>query len=176
MTKLIVLEGADAGGKSTLGKYIAQQLDYVYWHNSGHPDMVTAQHQIQLKVLRNIEWNIQHKDTGFVLDRAWISDKIYGEIVRPKLHADLDFPYDLHEALIKSLGGVYVYCWDPGIVGRHERERNPEHTYDRSIFVEIVKSYNHFFKDREKEKTDVYRYNMEECGANMKAWLLENFS
>lgn len=73
---IIIIEGADAAGKTTLAKYLVEKHGARYIHLGIHKDIWTW----QLAALRlAVKWS---KKELVVVDRHWISEQIYGTVFR----------------------------------------------------------------------------------------------
>lgn len=81
--KLIIFEGADCVGKSSIAQGVCEQLDYIYLH-FGKPNFEKP-------------WGYQYSEIpvsqSYVLDRSWISGIFYDNYRRAKLDQRLVFSY-----------------------------------------------------------------------------------
>ena len=102
---IIVLEGADAGGKSTLGYEIVKLTGARYVHMT-----YRFKNSMWLYQRAALQLCLRLAETQpVVLDRWWPSDVIYGTFFRdgpgvPKLS------YRLHDRVAQTYGLTYVYC------------------------------------------------------------------
>lgn len=98
MTKLIIFEGADNTGKSTIGKELAISLgidyfkmkrDTVYVHQQD-PRMIEASNFFQIEWFYSFATQVNFQT---VLDRFYHSELVYGELFR-KINKDAILKYD----------------------------------------------------------------------------------
>ena len=96
--KLIILEGPDGGGKTTLAAKLSRDLNALSFSNGPYPEMSRS------TLFRTYVSMITPAITGHepvVLDRCWISEPIYAEIIRgerPRLSfVDIDILESLSE-------------------------------------------------------------------------------
>lgn len=142
MKRLIIVEGPDCSGKTTLAKQIAVSLNYQYVHLSGHWSFHACMEKYHEVVTADIEWTIKNTRCGVVLDRCWISELIYAPVTRPSLVGHFDTRK--FQQWIKSLGGIYILCMDSDVVRRHELEKDSDHPYDLETFHKVVHGYSNF--------------------------------
>ena len=169
MSNLIIVEGVDSTGKSTLSKFLAKHLNAMYWHSSGHRDLHDSMDVYHEDILGNIKKNI---DNGHrvVLDRHWPSQYVYGKVLRPHQHMTGYYPSEKMNELVKSLGGIYVYCHSDFGWERYE-ETHKDHdavnyqqlTFER--YHELVLAYNALFR-----VVKHVPYNIEEHGMRVEAF------
>lgn len=181
MPKLIIIEGPDCSGKSTLAKHTAIQLNACYIHSTGAKTLHAGMHDYHKSQLQNAEVNLL-QGKNVVMDRLWPSELVYGQILRPAMS---DKIYDFVEilALVSTLNPVYVFCDDEDVVVRHERNRNLDHPYSNGQFQRIVEGYRSLYTEMQDTpalpslhhprtppahmKFDVRRYSMLASGATM---------
>lgn len=142
--RLIILEGPDNCGKSTLAKYLARELRGVYWRLTSGPGL--SEHEAmalyQGNALDNAEINI--KNGGIViLDRHWPSDRVYGPLLRGRPSCDCRVMEDRCE----RLEALYIYCYRSNAVAEHAKSKDPDHPYDDDLYTKVVAGYEEFFTD-----------------------------
>lgn len=76
MKGIILLEGADGTGKTTLALELVAKYDAHYIHNSLYPDMWAAHLDCVREAVRESATRL------VVIDRLWISEQIYGAVFR----------------------------------------------------------------------------------------------
>jgi thymidylate kinase len=159
MKNLIIVEGPDCSGKSTLAKYLVHRLGGVYWHASGHRHLHGGMGAYHANIIENIEWNLRHNPqcAPIILDRSWISEYVYANIFRPAYRGL--FPYEAVRERIKILGGIYIICDHEKILELHDKERNPEHAYTNADFWRVVQDYRMFWKEH-RDDDDYAHYDM----------------
>lgn len=132
MRKIIVLEGADSSGKTTLAKAIMERpgrhhylhgLPYVGWVEDAHRGMLNAA--------------LRHAADGdtVVIDRHWVSEFIYGPLFRNRVAYD-DETARRFDRLIRA-HGIYILCV-PGNSQRHEERFQEQHKAKLEMFATMT--------------------------------------
>jgi thymidylate kinase len=75
---IIVIEGIDGSGKTTLAKRLATELGYTYRHYPYDLDQKLANHNLQLAMAYDLIENPPTPDQDWVLDRYLPSSLVYG--------------------------------------------------------------------------------------------------
>jgi thymidylate kinase len=140
--RLIICEGADNCGKSTLAKAIANNLNGVYWRLTSGPGLSEhdAMALYQRNALDNAAVNIDLGRT-VVLDRHWPSDQVYGTILRGRPSTDAL----LMEENCDSFDPIYIHCYRYNAVEEHAKCKDPDHPYEDSTYAKVVAAYDRFF-------------------------------
>lgn len=102
---IIILEGPDGAGKTTLGREIVRQTDGLYMHLT----LKSKMWRYQTAALRWAVRESQHRLV--VVDRHWITELIYGKVYRNHSH----FPIAaraMHRTWLR-FGALYVLCCPP---------------------------------------------------------------
>ena len=104
MYPILVLEGADCSGKTTLAKAILSHGDIAYLHLSyRYP---TAMFQYQLAAVMRAVKEARHRPV--VIDRLWMSEAVYAKVYRggspwPEMGRMLD-------RILQRYGALYIMC------------------------------------------------------------------
>jgi thymidylate kinase len=133
---IIIIEGPDGSGKTTLAKKIAEQAGYEYLHNvqpeyDGHDASMVQMYEDLIK-----------SHTNLVLDRAWYSEMAYGPTMRD--HSSISYPdmYRLEELVAKK-GGMIIHCTDSvNILWKRCQKRGEDYIIHKADFVDIVEAFN----------------------------------
>lgn len=75
---IIVIEGIDGSGKTTLAKQLAKELGYTYRHYPYQLDLKLAPVNLQLAMANDLLKNPPTPDQDWVLDRYLPSSLVYG--------------------------------------------------------------------------------------------------
>ena len=98
---MIVVEGPDGSGKSTIARKIARALQLQHMHEGGPP--VSDE---------NLRWrlNKHYENFGAILDRTgWVSERVYGPIIRGTTFIPMDELDEWADRFIAA-GWRLVYC------------------------------------------------------------------
>lgn len=101
--KIIIIEGCDKTGKSTLADKIAKHTGYKLVHLGVPKD---KQHFEYLNGLLD-----EHKDTGVVFDRFHWGDPVYAGITNDGQVLNQN-QFSRIESRLVSLGAIIIYCYD----------------------------------------------------------------
>lgn len=104
---IIVLDGADASGKSTLAKAIMSEVvddggDFLYLHGLPWPGKVWGEHMRMLDQARDAA----RREEVVVIDHYWIAEQLYGAEYRGGPAYDPTFI----DQQLQSLGAISVLC------------------------------------------------------------------
>lgn len=124
---IIVLEGPDGAGKTTLAKQLCARYGGLYVHNRYHRAAdIWAYH------LASLRWAVRESaERLVVIDRHWISECVYARVYRSG-SAYGAFARALHRVLLRY-GALYVLCAPPieVVVENHRRLKGiREEMYD----------------------------------------------
>ena len=102
---IIIIEGPDGSGKTTLAKKLAKQTGYELIHMS-NPKTAEEKNRMFHDYMDMIKHN-----RNLILDRCWYSEMVYGPIMRGDSAISYPSMYVLEEALTKR-GALLIYCTD----------------------------------------------------------------
>lgn len=156
--QLIVLEGPDCAGKTTLGMHLWNVIPQsIYWHLTSTPALNEAMYDYQVEAMLNIE-RLIHNGIHVVLDRFWPSEYVYSKIFRPQhFERAKEHWQEFHSFVLQH--GIYIYCNDSEVVERHAEKQDPDHPYDPVKFAQIVEGYAELF-DTMVHEDYVARFNI----------------
>jgi thymidylate kinase len=136
---VIIFEGPDASGKTTLAKRVAKEFGAHYIHMSGNERLHQAMREYHMQVLEDIEWNVENNSDLIVMDRCWMSELVYAGALRLQW---LDrFKWEEFHRRFKKLGALYVRCMTDEIRTLHQKLVDPRHSYDSFQYNKIVCRY-----------------------------------
>lgn len=101
---IIILEGENKTGKSTIAKYISKKYHFRYWKCSQPEGDPYVEYMSILK-------NIEKVGGNWVLDRFLWGEQVYGPIYRGKSQID-DQQFRNIELKALALGAEVIYCYD----------------------------------------------------------------
>lgn len=165
MEGIIILDGPDASGKTTLQEHLVKHYGAIPIHLTYNKDVASRMFDYQTEnMLKAIELS---QDNLVVVDRHWISEKIYAKVFRggspwPMMGQMMDRVWRKHAA-------IYVMClplnYDTGIK-RHKENIDASHPYDDVKFQELLAEYYDFAVDFALRK-DVVQYCLETHGQHL---------
>lgn len=79
MGRVVILEGPDGGGKTTLAREL-EKCGFTYVH-TGPPENGYDSFGLLRETLDNLNWALNHTN-DVVFDRLWLGERIYGPIAR----------------------------------------------------------------------------------------------
>jgi hypothetical protein len=164
MNKLIIVEGPDCCGKTTLAEGIRDRYGAIIIKARGDqelwPDM-TAYHD---DLLDEAEVALDYNHV--VLDRHWISELVYRAVINEhtvttKFAREADYNFVRLQKRIADLGGLYILC-RPTLSSfvRHEQKKDPNHPYSDEQYAHIVGRYLLWFS-RMMTLPNVVHYNLD---------------
>lgn len=138
MRGIVVLEGADGTGKTTLGKYLVDNFDAHYMHLTYRwPNTMFNYHLAAVHRAIKIS-----QERLVVVDRCWLSECVYANIFRkgskwPELGRMLD-------RILRRFGAIYVFCMNEDDeqyeINYNELKKTREEMYDNTL--EVSRRYN----------------------------------
>jgi len=174
---LIILEGADASGKTTLAEAIAERVmeveggDVLYLHGKPWPGRVLMEHTRMIG-----HAGIAGRDTVVIMDHFWIAEQLYGEEYRG---GGAYPPADMDDLASDKLKGLIVLCVPMDLdaqIARHAKRRGEgkEHFETATGIVRRYADLWHGNKDKQgtgyldaairggnfKDRPDVWRFDM----------------
>jgi dCMP deaminase len=104
---MIILEGPDGSGKSTLGRVLANIFDTEIYHPGGAPEP---------RMIDEVSSQCVHKlRQGFICDRVnQISEVVYGPVMNDRQLITKQQSLDFMTAHVRN-GGLIIYCRPEGI-------------------------------------------------------------
>lgn len=142
--QIIIIEGADCTGKSTLLKAFQQHYDCPVWHMTCTKNLAIAMHDYQLNAVKNAITNLQTYSSKFIFDRLWPSEVVYGSIFRPD--SSFQLSSQLLRELMSSYRVLYVFCMSAKSTEIHESQKDPDHPYDKKVHQDICTEYKRLFE------------------------------
>jgi len=101
--KIIIIEGCDKTGKSTLANELAERLNYNLVH------LGVPEHEDHYQYLADL---IESNKQGVIFDRFHWGDYVYGGITNKERLLDWG-EFNMLEARMAKLGAIVIYCSAP---------------------------------------------------------------
>lgn len=133
---IIILEGPEGAGKSTLAKQLSKQTGFEIVHRSKPKDEEEKKQMLQhyidaIKQNKNMIW-----------DRCWYSEMVYGPIMRDAAFITTQQMYEL-ETLLAKTGALIIYCTDvPHLLWKRATERGEDYITDFGTLQAICTAYD----------------------------------
>ena len=136
---IIILEGPDGSGKTTLANIIQKQTGYELIHFSNPTSEIqrTAMFDRYVAAIKG------HKN--LILDRSWYSEMVYGPILREASCINHYQMYELEKLLAKK-GALVIYASaDIETLWSRCEKRGEDLIKDKVKLVNISKAYDRLF-------------------------------
>lgn len=166
MSKLIIFEGPDCCGKTTLAKAYARANKAMYFHCTATPALFNALGDYHINVFDNAETNIAN-GVDVVLDRFWPSEVAYGVMFK---RPSSQYPYNRLSELCYQANALYVFCMSPGAWDRYAKGHiDPAHSLTKAEFYMVYENYKQLYKKQaELDPIRTISYILEDDGMNGK--------
>lgn len=158
---MIILEGPDGGGKSTLAQALSEALGVPRHHSGGPPknaQEIAQRHRRVLEALRDRK--------PIIFDRVpAVSDPIYGPIIRGATPITHDMVLELRDALVLPI----IYCRPPisvllRVQDGHEVKEHETEEHVRGVMQhqqKIIEAYDQVMDERFLTRHWVYDFTGE---------------
>ena len=136
---IIVIEGADGSGKTTLAEQLSKQTKYPIIHKSNPKSEMEklAQMGEYLQLVRSSK--------NFIFDRCWYSEMAYGPVFRDKSYISYPQMYELEKQLAKA-GAIIIYCSGPkAALWMRCQKRGEEFVTSRVDFEKVYDNFEEIF-------------------------------
>lgn len=174
--RLIIVEGPDATGKTSLAKFIARELDGIYMHASGKKSLWTGMMDYHLNMVENAEWNMLNMRRSVVFDRHWPSEWAYGQVLRPHV-SNTVYDFTKMRLTLRKFMPTYIFCESHTSFKRQlESHDQADHRYGSAEYSMIYGEYVMTRKRMESEVEfvkHVHTYEIERDGADLKKFMDE---
>lgn len=152
---IIIIEGPDGAGKTTLAKKISEQTGYMLLHRT--------QPKTEEDKKRMMDEYVQVIKAGknCIMDRCWYSEMVYGPIMRDESVISFVQMYEL-ESLLARNGALIIHCTAPEqTLWKRCLRRGEDYIKDR----ETLKKIRDYFEDlmhKIPHKVPVLKYEYED--------------
>lgn len=133
---IIIIEGADGSGKTTLANLLSKQTGYPVVHRS------QPKTEEEKKQMRQMYIDIIDTGKNMIFDRCWYSEMAYGPVMRDASVISYPEMYLLEEKLAKH-GAMIIYCTDkPKTLWRRATKRGEDYITDFDTFECICTNFD----------------------------------
>lgn len=148
---IIILEGADGTGKTTLANKLCEKLSAKYIHATWSRELDCRMLEYQMNILSEAYEHYIDTSLPTVIDRLWLSESVYGTCFRN----GSKFPYQgrIIEKFIDSIGGFTICCLSMDLEAHKKRFLElKDNRFEMYTSVEtVVQLYNDFFYGTNKQ-------------------------
>ena len=135
MNEVVILEGPDGAGKTTLYETQFKNLGFNLIHNGVFPSPPEA-----YSAYRDQQETIRKLDK-VVLDRSHISQAIYGPIYRGERHQKLQ--HKIVDGVFFQMEAVVVLCYTHLVYTNWASRPHKEYVKDETNFRKIMRAYDY---------------------------------
>lgn len=164
---LIILEGPDCGGKTTLAKTICEIFSYPYLHSGYLGDASKDTHILYHRdLIKTAVFNMLHGATPVVMDRHWPSFTVYNDWdAQSKLFNDDEEFYAENFPELKQLPVIYVFCLPDREQVEKNYEEDKDHPWSAEQRLEHYNRYQSMYLSMEAHHPDsVFLYDYTKHG------------
>lgn len=138
---IIIIEGPDGAGKSTLASKIKEQTGYMLMHRS--------QPKTEEDKKRMMDEYVQVIKAGknCIFDRCWYSEMVYGPVMRDVSIISYPQMYELERLLAKN-GALIIHCTAPEqTLWKRCLRRGEDYITERETFSKICNGFDALMYD-----------------------------
>lgn len=136
---IVILEGVDGSGKTTLANQLSKQTKYPIVHRS-NPKSEEDKKRMMGEYIQLIKSN-----KNVIFDRCWYSEMAYGPVMRDKSYIDFPQMYELERMLAKN-GAMIVHCTGPAsVLWKRCQTRGEDYVVCREDFNAIYNRFEDIF-------------------------------
>ena len=133
---IIIIEGPDGSGKTTLANTLSKQTGYPVVHRS-QPKSEEEKRQMMQQYIDAIVTG-----KNMIFDRCWYSEMVYGPIMRDNSVITYPEMY-LLEAKLAKRGALIIYCTDdPKTLWKRATRRGEDYITDYETFERICAGFD----------------------------------
>lgn len=132
---IIIIEGPDGAGKTTLANQLSRQTKYDIVHRSQPKTDDEKKHMMSEYVA------VIKSSKNIILDRCWYSEMVYGPIMRDASVISYPEMYELEKLLAKA-GAIVIYATAPkAALWQRCQKRGEDYITSHTTFCQICDAY-----------------------------------
>lgn len=136
---IIIIEGPDGSGKTTLANQLSRQTGYKIIHRT------RPKTEEEKAIMMDEYLQIIRSRENVIFDRSWYSEMVYGPVMRDASVISYSQMYDLERRLMK-VGAMIIYCTDAKpVLWARCQERGEDYILDRTTFDSICNGFDALF-------------------------------
>lgn len=136
---IIIIEGPDGSGKTTLANQLSRQTGYKIIHRT------RPKTEEEKAIMMDEYLGIIRSRENIIFDRSWYSEMVYGPVMRDASVISYSQMYDLERRLMK-VGAMIIYCTDAKpVLWARCQERGEDYILDRTTFDSICDGFDALF-------------------------------
>lgn len=152
MKGLVIIDGPDCSGKSTLAEQLVERYDGVHLHQTYRfKEKMFTYHTARLRKAIQLS-----QSRLVVMDRLWMSEAIYASVYR----GGTKWPHEgrMMDRIIRKHGGVYIICsGDPSIISaRHAEMKKKRVEQFNDSMEKIAGLFNSLYFGDTSHRSDDY--------------------
>lgn len=167
MSKLIIIEGPDECGKTTLATGLCRILDCTYVHCTASPNLFQGLEDYHNAMVEMVRRNrFINPNASFIFDRFWPSEVAYGLRL---LRRESKYEWKEIENQLAEAGAIYIWCFSSKGWSRYqEGHTDPAHALTQVEYRQIYQNYNEIRGEMMKLRPDRHAlYEIEQDGENL---------
>lgn len=133
---IIIIEGPDGSGKTSLAEKISKQTRYPIIHRT------QPKSEEEKKLMMGEYLQLIRSNKNCILDRCWYSEMAYGPVMRDASVLSYPQMYELEELLAKT-GAILIYATGPkAALWQRCQRRGEEYITSRDNFNAICENFD----------------------------------
>lgn len=137
---IVIVEGPDGAGKTTLIEQLKQGSRNAVYHHFGAP--ASDEEAFDYYKTYAAAINSCTPDVLNIFDRSWYSDMVYGPVMRGRLEMSREHADMLAAMVVANGGGMVIYCTAPlKVLWSRCRTRGEEYVTKYEQLKDIAERY-----------------------------------